>query len=185
MKEVEISRWRIVVQGFTNVKIKDPETLLDQVRKEAKGCEVQFFDASLLAGFDHLYFAFLNASRAFETGRNISKNLSVEALLCASGQHQISRAIEILGVKPNSARIAVTVAAHSLEKAIGTLNRISDFLQGKRSDEVIELTEEKVKVIKAAFGITDLEIEATLRESEKDAVTGLLIERGALLATHG
>jgi len=185
MKEAEIPRWYIVVEGFTNVEIKDPETLLDQVRKEAKSCQVQFFDARLLAGFDHLYFAFLNASRALETGRNISKNLSVEALLYASGQHQISRAIELLGVKKGSAQIAITVAAHTRQKAIETLNRISDLLQGERSDEVIGLTDEKVKIIKAAFGIADLEIEATLRRSEKDAVTSLLIERGALLATHG
>jgi len=184
MKEAEILGWYVLIEGFRDIKIENIETFLDQVRNETQGCHVQFFDAKFIAGFDHLYFAVLNAAKAFETGRNISKNLAVEMLLYASGQHQISRAIELLGMKSSSTQIAVLVAADTRQKALEALNRISCLLKGERDGKVIELTEEKVQTIKVAFSITDLEIEATLRKSEKEALISLLIERAALLATQ-
>jgi len=46
------------------------------------------------------------------------------------------------------------------------------------------LTDGKIGLIRKTFEIGDLEIEATLRDSEKEAVTSLLIERAALLATE-
>jgi KEOPS complex subunit Cgi121 len=184
MKEAEILGRHITIEGFRGVKIENIEVFLDQAKKETEGCQVQFFDAKFIAGFDHLYFAVLNASKAYETSKNISKNLAVEILLYASGQHQISRAIGLLGMKLDSSQMAVLVAADTRQKAIKALNRISDLLQGEKDDEVIELTDEKVAIIKAAFGITDLEIEATLRKSEKEALTNLLVERMALLSTR-
>ena len=184
MLEAKIPGWYVLIEGFLDIEIENIETFLDQVRSQTQGCHVQFFDAKLIAGFDHLYFAILNAARAFETGRNISKNLAVEMLLYASGQHQISKAIELLGMKPSSTQIAVLVAADTRQKALEVLNRVSCLLKGERDGKAIELTDEKIPTIKAAFNITDLEIEATLRKSKKEALISLLIERAALLATQ-
>ena len=184
MKEATILGRHVIVEGFRRIKIDNLDTLFDQIRSETKGCHVQIFDARLIAGFDHLYFSVLNALKAHDTGTTISRNLAVETLLYASGQHQISRAIEFMGVKPSSSEVAVLAIADTREKAVRALDIIADLLQGERSEDVIELTDEKIELVKAAFEITDLEIEATLRESEKEAVTNLLIERAALLATQ-
>ena len=184
MKEATILGRHVIVEGFRRIKIENLDTLFDQIRSETKGCHVQIFDARLIAGFDHLYFSVLNALKAHDTGTSISRNLAVETLLYASGQHQISRAIELMGVKPSSSEVAILAIADTREKAVTALDRIADLLQGERSEDVIELTDEKIELVKAAFEITDLEIKATLRESEKEAVTDLLIERAALLATQ-
>jgi KEOPS complex subunit Cgi121 len=184
MKETKLLGRHIIIEGFRKVKVENIDALLGQVKKDTNDCHVQFFDARLVAGFDHLYFALLNALKAHETGKNISKNIAVETLLYASGQHQISKAIELLGIKPSSSQIALLVIAETRSKAVKALDKISDLLQGEKCDEIIELTDEKVEIMKKTFEIKDPEIEATLRKSEMEALTSLLIERAALLATQ-
>jgi len=184
MKETEILGQYIIIEGFRNAKVSGINALFDLVKKETKDCRIQFFDAKMIAGFDHLYFAVLNALKAFQTGINISKNLAVETLLYASGQHQISKAIELLGIKPESSQIIVLVVADTRRRAVEALNIVSELLRGEKCDEIIELTEKKVEAIKTAFEISPLEIEATLADSEEEALTRILIERAALLATR-
>jgi len=184
MREATILGRHLIVEGFRRVKFDNIETFFDQIRSETKGCHVQLFDARLIGGFDHLYFSVLNALKAHDSGTGISRNLAVETLLYVSGQHQIGRAIELMGLKPGLSEVAVLVISDTQQEAVKALDRIADLLRGERCEDVIELTDEKIELIKAAFDLTDLEIEATLRESEKEAVTNLLIERAALLATQ-
>jgi KEOPS complex subunit Cgi121 len=184
MKSAEINEKYLVLEGFKKVKINDIQTLLNSVKEQVEDCCIQLFDPNLIAGFDHLYFASLNALKAFKTGKNISKDLSVEILLYASGQHQISKAIQLLGVKPSSREVAVLILAATHQKALKALNKVSNVLQGEQCDEIIDMTEKKIPKIKSAFNIKDAEVKATLRESEKQAVSSLLVERAALLATQ-
>jgi tRNA threonylcarbamoyladenosine modification (KEOPS) complex Cgi121 subunit len=187
MIEAKMFGWHIAVGGFRNVKVGNIDAFLRLAKENAEGregCYVQFFDAEMIGGFDHLYFAALNALKAFETKLNISKSPAVEALLFASGQHQIRKAVDLLGLKRDSSEAIVLVVADERSEAVETLGCVSKLLGGEACDKVIELTDEKVKKIKAAFGVTDLEIEATLRQSEKEALSSLLIERAALLVTR-
>jgi tRNA threonylcarbamoyladenosine modification (KEOPS) complex Cgi121 subunit len=184
MRNAEIHGKHMVLEGFKNIKVTDTEKLLILAKNQAKDCCIQLFDPSLIAGFDHLYFAALNALRAFETGKSISKDLAVEILLYATGQHQISKAIQLLGIKPSSSEVAVLILAETREKALAALNKVSNMLQGDQCDEVFNMVEKKIPKIKAAFKIKDSEIGATMRKSEEQAITGLLIERAALLATQ-
>ncbi|MEM2110461.1 MAG: KEOPS complex subunit Cgi121 [Candidatus Bathyarchaeia archaeon] len=184
MKETEIHGYHIVIAGFKNVKVDHINSFLGLIKKGIGGSQVQFFDAMFIAGFDHLFFSLLNAFKAFETGLNRSKNLAVEALLFASGQHQIKKALEILGIKRDTNKIVVLIIAETRLKAVKSLDYISKIVAGEPADDVIELTDEKMEIIKKAFGITNLELEATLRKTEKEALTSLLIEHAALSITQ-
>ena len=184
MREATILGRHVIVKGLRRIKIDSLDELFDQIRDQAEGCHIQLFDARLIAGFDHLYFSVLNALKAHDGGTGISRNLAVETLLYASGQHQISRAIELLGLKPGSSEVAVLIIAGTREQAVRALGRIEGLLQGEESEDVIELTDGKIGLIRKTFEIGDLEIEATLRDSRKEAITSLLIERVALLATE-
>jgi KEOPS complex subunit Cgi121 len=184
MKSTEINKKYLVLEGFKNIKIEDPQILFNSIKDQVKDCCVQLFDPNLVAGFDHLYFAALNALKAFKIGKNISKDLSVEILLYASGQHQINKAIQLLGVKPSSREVVVLILAATREKDLKALDKIFNMIQGERCDEIIDMTEKKIPKIKSAFNIQDAEVKAILRESEKQAVSSLLIERVALLATQ-
>jgi len=184
MKEAEINGKTLLIEGFKNVNIKNIDSFLKLAKENTEGCHLQFFDSTLIAGFDHLYFAAVNAVKAFDEGYGISKDLAVEVLLYASGQHQISKAIELLGIKQDSRQIAVLIIADTRQKAFNALKKVAQLLQGEQCEKVVELTDQKIRKIRRAFDIKDPEIEATLRNSEKDALTSLLIERAALLATE-
>ena len=184
MKQAEINGHFLIAEGFNSVKIDDVDELFVETRKKIKDCRIQFFDGDYIASFEHLYFAFLNALKNFQTGKNISKDLEMETLLYASGQHQIKKAIDLFGVKPTSSRVIVLIISNSLIKATRSLGIIEKILRGKRSGCIINLTKNKIAKIKVAFEIGEKEIQATSEHSEKESIILLVIERIALLATQ-
>jgi len=184
MIEKEIMGWHVVFAGFKNVEISDVKMFLSKIRRKAADCQVQVFDAEMIAGLDHLYFSVLNALKAAESGNRISDSPAMEILLYASGQHQIDKAIQMLGVKPNSSQIVIAILSKNKEKAMQAIHRISETVEGEQSDGVIDITDEKFHRLKSVFEVSDAELEATLRRSEKEALTSILIERSALLVTQ-
>ena len=65
------------------------------------------------------------------------------------------------------------------------MNLLSEILNGKLCDDVLELTDGKIEAIKDAFNISELEIEAASRgEGLKKALTNLVVEHVALLSTQ-
>lgn len=180
-KEIAVPGKYIIITGFEGVKIGDPPAFLRLIRERIEASYVQLFDGRLVAGWEHLYFASLNALRAFETGLNASKDPAVESLLYASGQHQIRKAVELLGVKPDVSKIAVLIIAETKEDADEALKTISELSQGRVNDEVLELTNEKAGAVKKLFNISDLEMEAASRgESPETPLINLVIEHVAL-----
>jgi len=175
----------VAIAGFRNVKIKDVNHFLERVRREVEA-HVQFFDAKLIASQHHLYFAALNALKAFEKKLNISNSPAIEVLLYASAQRQIRKAVDLLGIKPHSSQVAVLVIAETKRGADITLEAVSGLISGERDDSVLELTDEKFEGVKTLFGISDLEIEAKLRKEglKREALVDLVIEHVALLATQ-
>jgi len=182
--EAEVLGKYLVVEGFKNVKIGSVEEFLGLIKAKSGSCQVQVLDAAYVAGFEHIYFAVLNALKSFKLGLNISKSLAVEILLYASGQDQIKRAIEILGVKQSFQNIALVIVADSRDEAISALKEISKVINGEADQSVIDLTEEKIQGIINSFGISNLELDASMRGSLKDALKHILIERSALLITQ-
>jgi len=186
IKKMETFNSFLAIDGFRNVKIEDSNKFFGAVRREVKDAHVQLFDAQLVAGWEHLYFAALNGLNAFRNKTNISKNLAVETLLYASAQRQIEKAVELLGIKPDSSQVAVLIIADTKQMATSTLKAVSRLTMGERDESVLEITKGKVKSIRELFGISDLELETMLEKeaSEKKALIDLVIEHMALLATQ-
>jgi len=184
IKRIEGFNKYIGVTGFRNIKIEDTKSFLNRIREKTEDVSVQFFNANLIAGPEHLYFAVLNALKAFESNLNISNSLAVETLLYASAQRQIKKAVELLGIKAESSEVALLVVAETEGKVRETLEELSKFIPGVRDDNVIELSDEKFGTIKEFFGISELELEAKLEKKglEKEALINLVIEHMALLA---
>jgi KEOPS complex subunit Cgi121 len=186
IKKLEDFDRYVAIAGFRNVKIKNINSFFGIVRRKAGDVHVQLFDAKLIAGWEHLYFAALNALNAFKNKTNISKGVAVESLLYASAQRQIEKAVELLGIKPDSSQVAVLIVAETKQRAVSTLKVVSKLMMGERDDSVLELTNGKVKGVKGLFGISDLELEVKLEKEgfEKEALIDLVIEHMALLATQ-
>ncbi|HDI42691.1 MAG TPA: hypothetical protein ENF62_02800 [Candidatus Bathyarchaeota archaeon] len=181
----ELGVW-VAAAGFVDVHLGDVELLMRQM-KRLPAMAVQLLNADLVAGWWHLFFAALNAVKAMRDGTNRSRELGMEFLLYASAQRQISKAIRLMGVRPETGRVALVVIADSRERAETALKQASKLIGGKRDDKILELTKDKADNIKRAFGITDGEIEAQTAEGKADlldALANLVIEHVALLAAE-
>jgi tRNA threonylcarbamoyladenosine modification (KEOPS) complex Cgi121 subunit len=147
--------------------------------------DFQLFDARLVATWEHLYFAALNALVAFRSKRNISKSVAVETLLYASAQNQIQKATRLLGVKQGSSDIAVLIVGEHSEPVQSLLSTISENIGGKRDDRVLELSEEKSESIRRFFGISENQLRTAKRGGSLErALVDLVIERVALVAVQ-
>ena len=173
------------ITGFRGVKIKDPKAFLEAMgREELADVVVQFFDADLVATWEHLYFALLDALTAFENGDNISRSLAMETVLYASAKRQIRRATESIGIKAGLSNVAVLLVGEKVESVKSAASRISAKINGELDESVLELSKQKLEKIKSVFKISEVEIESVLeRGNVESAVVDLVIERAALLAS--
>lgn len=177
----------VAVLGFKDAKIGDVTNFFDSVRKKLNHVvAVQFFDAELIATWQHLYFAALNALTAFRNRTNISNNLAMETLLYASAQRQIRKATETWGVKSSTRNVAVLIIAESEKLADSAVNLVQKLISAEYDDNILELNKEKFDKIKRFFHISNQELAAKLEKKglEKEALVDLVIEHGALLAAQ-
>jgi tRNA threonylcarbamoyladenosine modification (KEOPS) complex Cgi121 subunit len=177
----------IVIAGFRNVKIKDIDKFLIVVKEKTGNACVQFLNAKLVASWQHLYFAALNAVNAFKSKLNISNNLSIEILLYACARTQIKEAVKLIGIHPSSSEVAVVIVTNTCNEASSLLDAISAMLIGSSQDDgLLELTDDKVGDIKKLFEISHVELEAKVEKKygEKEALLDLVIEHVALLVTQ-
>ena len=176
---------KITILGFRNVKIDNINTFLETFRIENKNVPIQFFNAKHIASSEHLLFAAVNALNSFNKKTNISNNLAVEALLYASAQRQITKAVKMLGINQDSLEVAVLILTESSTQKNEFLKLIDNLISGERDDSVLDLTDEKFWSIKNLFEISDLELEAKLIKEgqEKQALIDLVIEHMALLGS--
>jgi KEOPS complex subunit Cgi121 len=171
--------------GFKNVEMNSPEAFLEEINtRKPLGVVVQFFDADVIATWQHLYFAVLNALIAFKNKENISKTLSMEIMLYASARRQIRKATQLVGIKPESLNIGALIVAGNRESAELALKRISKSVNSMSDGSVLEFSEEKTERIKRAFEISGVELETVMEKGNMEkAIVDLVIERVALLTT--
>jgi len=186
LKHIEEYGKYVMITGFRNVKVGDVEEFLNAIRKEKPSdVEIQFFDAKFVATWQHLFFAVLNALTAFKNKENTSKSLEMEAMLYASAQRQIRKAMELLGIKPDTSDVAILIIAEKPETVKSFLSIVSRYVGGQLDDTVLELSEEKTAIIRKFFRISDVELETVMKKDGLEkALTNLVIERMALLATQ-
>ena len=176
----------VEITGFRNVQITNAEDLMKAVRNGIPTeAEVQLFDADLIASWQHLYFAVLNAMMAFRTKRNISKSVAVEVMLYASAQRQIKKAIELIGVKKNTANVAAVLVSEKAEPVRRALAAVVNCMDAEPDETVLELSVRKVQRIRRAFAVSDLELETVATKGGAvQALVDLIVERVALLSTQ-
>ena len=184
LKYIEEAGKHVEITGFRSVDVEDAETFVKAARRELpESACVQFFDAELVATWQHLYFAVLNALLAFKNKRNISKSVAMETMLYASAQRQIRKALDFMGVKCAVADVAVVIVGESAEAVEELVAAVSKRVGKERDDAVLEISQEKAGRIREAFGITGVELEAVLEKND-DALADLVVERVALLSTQ-
>lgn len=186
LKQVKDFGKYVAIAGFKEVQLGGITHFVETVRKEKpSGVDVQFFDARLVATWQHLYFSALNALTAFKNRDNISNSLAMECLLYASAQRQIRKAMKILGVKTDLSQIAVLAIGEKTSSLKRTLSLVLSQIKGVRDDTVLKLSSEKSPIIRNFFGISEVELETIMNQGGVEkALRKLVIERVALLAVQ-
>ena len=170
------------IAGLEAVEIADPESLLRRLSSETHGSTVQVVDARYVAGCRHLLFATLGAIHAFSVGSNISQTLAMEILLYVSGQRQIQRAIELVGVGKTSKNVGLVVVSESRPETMRTLSFAHKLIGGRRNPAVIDIrSAAKENLVKERFRIDKKEIQSKMGLNPAQALAEIMIERGALL----
>jgi KEOPS complex subunit Cgi121 len=116
-------------------------------------------DADLVCGRDHLESAVEHARRAFERHTNVSSTLTMEAMLYASGERQIARATEKMGLKQGTERVALILFGADEDEALATLRL-------RRDDRVLGASREKA----LRFGVGEVEMAAASDATGADTV---------------
>ena len=176
----------IGITGFSGIRVENARVFLGLICKNLPAdVEIQLFDADLVASWQHLYFAALNTLSAFRNGRNLSKSLAVESALYASSQRQIKKALDFIGVKPETVNVAVLMFGPDERSVEVGLSSVSRQLCVAADDGVLELTEAKIKRIRVAFDVSYEELQAVSSHlNVVDAIVDLIVERVALLSTR-
>lgn len=146
--------------------IKDPNTVITYLQSLKDGIGIPL-NADLVCGKDHLVSSVYHAMRSFERQENVSGNLATEILLYASGEKQISHALEKMGIKAGYERIAIVlIGCVDIDEVLSTLEL-------QRDDSLLEFSVEKLR----AFGIDERDI-ISLEPSELE---DLILEQVAFV----
>jgi KEOPS complex subunit Cgi121 len=154
----------ILVAGARG-KIPDPEELYGRLNCLEEGSVVAL-NPEMVCGIDHLLTAAFHAKRAFERRTNSSSSLGLETILYASGERQIVKALDKMGILPGSQAVALVL--FDLDP-----NSIIEGLGLKRDDGVLECTSMKLR----EYGIPDEELDAL----PLDMALDLVLERVAFV----
>ncbi|KZX16252.1 kinase binding protein CGI-121 [Methanobrevibacter cuticularis] len=102
----------IEIAGFKTDIISIQETLetLDKIKNNCcDGCVIQLLNAKGIAGRKHIEHGITHAINAFKRKENLANDLGIEICIRTSAQRQISKALEILGLKEGNMDICVVM----------------------------------------------------------------------------
>lgn len=160
------NEYNIQINGFKH-NIKDFRELINKTTEISKGCTLQLLNADGIAGYGHILHATHHAIKAFERGENIAKDLGLEICLRASAQRQISKALDILGIKEGEMNICA-VAVDCSEDIMDKLEVLLD----EKDNSVLDSNENTLKEI---YNISDEELKTA------GNIENAMIERTSLL----
>jgi KEOPS complex subunit Cgi121 len=136
------------------------------VLQQLESGEALALNADLVCGREHLETAAEHAARAFERGSNVSTAMTMEIMLYASGERQIARARDKIGLKRETERLAILLLGAEENEVLTALGL-------RRDDSVLNASAEKAE----RFGISQAELEA----ADDPAGTDVVLERVAFV----
>ncbi|MGZ7050221.1 MAG: KEOPS complex subunit Cgi121 [Methanobacterium sp.] len=160
------SEYNIQIAGFTH-KVTNFDDLMKKINQISNNCKIQLLNADGIAGYEHILHATLHAIKAFERNENIANDLGIEICVRASAQRQISKALQILGIKKDE----MNICAVAVDCNTDILNELEDILD-KRDDEVLNPDQ---KTLKKIYDISDEELETS------GSIENIMIEKTSLL----
>ena len=145
----------------------------------------QFLNATLIASPLHLISATQNALNAHNGNYALARSLDIEIIVYASLQHQIGRALEIMGVTDKQKVVGIVVVGSNIETIRKKLNTFISSI-GVELDPPFTPDSDTINTIASAFDIKQSELDlldfGKSIESRRDALTRLIVSRVSMVA---
>ncbi|MGB9729532.1 MAG: KEOPS complex subunit Cgi121 [Thermoprotei archaeon] len=147
----------VLIQG---IKVRSPINInsLKKILEKANSNNyvIQLIDADIVASLHHLIAAIIRTERSFHSKRNISHKKHVELLLRLCGTRQISDAIKIAGIKPDSVNVILICYGKTECPHVKT---ILNMIDGDLENNILYLNKEKrnklIKIYNLPSSISD------------------------------
>lgn len=139
---------------------------------------IQAVNADMIYGKNHLTSASEHAIRAFKQKKNSTNSLAMEILLYSSGERQIQRALQKVGVKKGKVNIAFVLVG-------GVKEEINEKIPDKIIDKILEtlnlirdnkVLEGNIDTLRK-FGITQQELTTVPENKQRN----LILEKVAMV----
>jgi tRNA threonylcarbamoyladenosine modification (KEOPS) complex Cgi121 subunit len=141
-----------------NSKGLDVDALLKIAKSLSKSVlAFQFFNSMMIVDEIHLLSGAQNAINALKGDYMISRTLDVELAVFVSAQHQIGRALEIVGIKDELSSVGVVCIDEDEKKVRECIDVISKQV-GEEITPVFKPTSEKIRLLMKNYGISELEM---------------------------
>ena len=133
-------------------KIDSVSDTLNQINSIKKDSEIiQLLNADAVAGRRHIQHGVNQAFLAFERDENLANDLSVEICLRCSAQRQISKAVNLLGLKEGSMNLcAVLIDCDDYTSQLSSLFTLDDDVLtpdvGKLK-EIYDINDDELEII--------------------------------------
>lgn len=173
------NRYLFIKTGFAN--IDNVDAILKKLSVLQKEGIFQLFSIKPVVSLEQVVSAAEQATDSFERQANFSKNLSLEFLLRLIGTRQITKALEITGLKKGRNAVAIVACSSNRKSAEESVSAIAREIYFEESTGVIERNlKYNSHYLKKIYGISNTQLETLkdLREPLKEAV----FERIAILS---
>jgi len=145
----------------------------------------QFINCQFIAGSHHLVSAAQNALNAWEGDYAISRSLSVEIILYASGQRQISKALDKLGIENLPEKLLIVVLGRESSEVEQYIKGLVKSI-GDAQEPMFPISDQRIQQISEYFDIGNEEILAISEtESIEDrwkALSKCVVSRVSMVA---
>ncbi len=165
----------LVTGGFA--EIENIEKIIEKLNEIDEKYETisQLFNASTIAGKNHLYHASKLALEALENGQAFAKSPSIELTCWVAGMRQIKKSLKRVGVDEDSNKIALVTIGEKKTKAEEAQKEILQTLDVERDEQVLEIDKDKEKRLGKIFSISEKQLEIM-------PIDRLVMEKVALLS---
>ena len=181
LPESKLHAW---ISAF-NTRPQSLENLFRSVAEKYPEITIQLVDLDKVPGRRYLKLATANAIKSFHSRQPIAKTLAMELLLYISAEKQIVKAVQQVGITPETIRTAAVIVEKSREHVQAAAGFLSNALGRPSQDELLDdWQRQRIKSVRLAFDINEKELEAIIRKNETQwmAVERLAVERSAMLA---
>ena len=163
-ENIEIAGFKGKIDSISDILKK-----VDSIKSNCcDGCIIQLMDAKAIAGKKHLLHGIIHGILAFKRKENLANDLGIEICVRTSAQRQISKALDILGLKEGKMDI-VAVLINCPDYFIDELANVFD-----SDDNVFDFD---LSILKEIYNVSEEEL--TTMEIEDiliDRTSELIVE---------